>query len=298
MIKEDELKQELINFVKSIAREYPGIGKRMEASIRRIEKDVMGNFSRSVAFSVRTYIAGVLQAETQKQLMTGEELKIFAAITLELMNDREGSAGRIDPERLEGFSKHLEVEIRSRNLVASARDIAKELEELVGEDRSILDQDKARGIYSSFIELAQGKKPEEIEDFAANLSRAGIILKMFALQDRALKLEEERMAIVGSIRPEEVVYDPGRILLAKEILSLKIRSVDRSAASYKDVEEKKQAAIMLGKLKTFLQLKKKEVEWNILAGKLEEYFDISHEHDTDPFNLNRKRIIEETSIVH
>jgi len=293
MKQKDELKDEIVDFIKNICEEFPNIGNRMKGVIGDIEADLDGNFSVMTMLKIRTDIAEVMSHEVAVQEMTTKELSFLLDAIKEHIKNKKESGNRSDLMQVERLKKTLKLEIRNSKVSKKMTNIAKEVMKIIGKDKSILDPDSAVGIYSGFIQLAEGRKPEDIPEFKENLHRCETIIKMYRLKDRATKLEEEKESIVKELIASDVLRDKKRMLLEKEIISSKIRLIERGARNYKDIENKKRSEILLRKIKNFMLLVDKERKWNDLSSDLSEYFKSKQGLAKEPFgmkSLNRNNV--------
>lgn len=271
MKTEEELKQGLLNFARSICEEFPNAGRRMKSSILDIEKNVRENFSIEVVLTVGSDLGEVMSAEAALMNITLRDVEALIEATGEHIKVQKEDGNQEAMASAQKLKKALELELRSGRLREKGISIAKELKGLVG-DESIFDPDLAIGIYSGYVEMAKGKKPEKIPELAKNLERAETILKIHSLKDRVMNLSKERKAIMKEARPDETLYDLKKIALAKDIIALKIKRLEKSTMNYENVKEKKDAEVLLEKIKKMIQIGQKDLEWHALAKELGEYF--------------------------
>lgn len=287
MTNSEELKRGFVSFAKNIAEKLPVTKKNINEFIQSIENDAGGNFSMTYVIDARSRLAKIVFEGLENSLMTIKELEFLAAITDERVKYLEETGSTEGLAEVEKLCHILGIEIRSKKLAESAWRTSKEFAELIRSDPSIMDPGAAIGIYSGFIELADGKKPDEIPDLAGNLRKAETILKLYRLQETSKNQIAERMEITGKLLANGTIYNPKRIKLAKEILASKVRRLERRAANYKDVEDRKNAKAALARLNMFIRQVDKQLDWNDLDGKIGEY--LSTAENTLPFGLKKDK---------
>ncbi|MFA6097099.1 MAG: hypothetical protein WC788_05725 [Candidatus Paceibacterota bacterium] len=270
MTKEHEFKQRLVDFVKNVGTEFPNVGKKMKDSMQEIEADIMQDFSPELVQGVGSYVGRMMRDETSLYKNTKDTEDMIRVIDEHiLIEDGNGNAQSLTEVRK--LRRCLELELESEKLVKKNISVTEELDNLIG-DGSLLEADLMVGIFSGYVEMAKGKKPEEVLDLAKNLDRAEKIMKLFSLKEQADEINRAKQAIMDEIGSSRNLLNTKKMKLAREIVSLKIRRLRRNLANYENVREKKDTQDLLGKIEMLIRIGEKEIAWNKISVDFANYF--------------------------
>ncbi len=246
MTPEELLKTKVLDFVKSVGEEFPSAGKRMKVSMPNIEKDILKNFSRSVLSNIVSYLNEVMKSEVANTL-DGKELDFLANTTHEyfdsLIQENRGQEASLENARK--LRKAIELQSRIDRTLKKAFELERDL------FRQLLGAPASNHLKESYT-----GKISDAED----------------LLEKVIYLGKEKDAILKEMGADSDLYNPGKIAIAREVLSLKIGRLNRGLADHKDVEKREFAQTILHKLKKIGKIRKKEQEWIGLEKECNEFF--------------------------
>lgn len=265
-----ELQNDIIGFVRSIGEEFPIVGSKMRSSMQEIENGIMHDFSPNLVSNVGFHVGQMMKDETSKFKNTQDIQKVICAIDEHFMAVK-GSEKLEKLAEIKTLKRCLELEMKTENVMKRNALIIQGLKDLVG-DGSILDSNGMVGIFTGFVAMAKGKKPEEIAGFANDLERAERIVKIFDLKDDAEKLECEKQEVIAELASTGNLLNARKMRLAKEIVGLKLKRLMRNLASYDDVREKRETGKLFEKMKVLVRIGNKEIQWNKIDQDCSRYF--------------------------
>lgn len=268
---EDELKAELLDFAKGIYADFPQLGIT-EKSMSRMERDIMEYFCVETIINVGAYLGIRMKNEAEKCLTPGY-LEAVLAIANEHI-DFPGPNG--DPEVLakaKDLKRILELELRRGRLARSAEETEKKFNDLVEIGLALTDVDAMRGIYSGFIEMATGKKPEEIPGFAGNLELAEKVMRLFDLKDISEKLNAERTAIMKEAGPKDNMKDLDATILARDVLAFELNRLPKNPDNFEAISKKKNIGTHLSTMRKVVKIRQADLKWANLGSELGEFFE-------------------------
>lgn len=246
MTPEELLKTKVLDFVKSVGEEFPSAGKRMKVSMPNIEKDISKHFSRSVLSNIVSYLNEVMKSEVANTL-DGKELDFLANTTHEYFDSliRENRGQETSLENARKLRKAIELQSRIDRTLKKAFELERDL----------------------FRQLLGASASNHLEEpYAVKISDTEDLLK------KVMDLGKEKDAILKEMGVDSDLYNPGKIAIAKEVLSSKIGRLNRGLSDHKDVEKREFAQTILLKLKKIGKIRKKEQEWIGLEKECGEFF--------------------------
>jgi hypothetical protein len=240
----DELKRALLDYVESIGKEFPRAGKRMKGSILDIEEDLANHFSGYVISQIEYYLNKIMKNEVIRSFAS-EELEFLLEIADERIKILEGADDQEILMQARKLAKILMLELRAGGLMERAVEIERELRKEIDDALIMIPFDN----------------PDE-----------KIVSKLKILSERTIELVREKDAISKETGPDDILYGPGKMAVAKEVIVLKIRNLNRACVNRKDVEEKDNAQALLKKTKEIICIKEKEQQWRDTKEECRKYF--------------------------
>jgi len=221
---EGQLKEELLNFVNSVATEFPRSRKSMERSIPQIKADVVEHFSPNIVFKVGLYLSGIIAREGAEGL-TDQEAEFLIKLVVEHEKIMEESGNNDALLRTQKLERVMTLGLRARKIIESAGESMRE----------------ASGM---MLEACMHRDDENFVDDEKTS-------KLERLTKKAKELTKEKCAILEEIGSEGA--DPEiqmqTTILAKEIVAAKIRRLNRISATIEDICEKNRSEELIAKIK-------------------------------------------------
>lgn len=251
MKTEEEIKEGLLNLAKSIAKEFPRAGRIINSEMALIESEIMNQFSPEVAIKTGVYLANLMMSENARNLSTNDLELILEAIEehLAIQQENEESIWRTLQ-----MKKSLELKIRGLKLLKEKSEVSEAVKKMIAEDPTLTDKVHLRRIFSNYALMAKGKKPEDIPESGEELERVEKMLKLFSLEERDNELDDEAREIALEIGPLCTLTDQEKLEFEKDVITSKIRRLDRCTGNYDDVTRRKDAKVLLEKTKTQVKI--------------------------------------------
>lgn len=272
-----ELQKKIEKYLKSLLVEFPNIMRRMyeDGSFASIQDIVKNRFSRTTVDGMSSYFVKIFREETIGYITLGD-VKILLEIVEKRIQVLQGENG--DISGLEALRKCLNTEVAGSKLMKDEEAIRSELKNLTS-DRSLLSLEVASAISSGFIEISNGKKPEDIGDLKKLILKAESLVRMQQLAVESEKIFAEKVSIVKNVQEFGNARDLDKLILTKEALRQRIRDLNRHMENHQDIVAKEQAEKILAKINKIIQIEKKLQEWMDVANQCEMYFAIYGSND-------------------
>ncbi|MFZ2969599.1 MAG: hypothetical protein WA063_00470 [Minisyncoccia bacterium] len=257
--KEDELKRKSLNYVMSIAEEFPGARIEMDEAIPCIEADLANGLSRHIIPHIISHLNSAMEGEEIAGLSI-EEMDLLTDAVYEhdaiLRENKEENKGALaDAKKLK---KILDLEFRKATTFKDAIKIRDEL-------------------------LVQWQKADSMDPLGEVDDQW--ISDMKGLIERTSKMLNETKEIFHEVASDASLYGISEVEVAINILTSKIKRLNRISVSYKDVEENKRAQALLAKLKKVSHIRRKEQEWKEIELELREFLSIIGDDPFSPMDM-------------
>ncbi len=257
--KEDELIRKLLNYVMSIAEEFPGARIEMDEAIPCIEADLANGLSGHIIPHIISHLNSAMQGEEIAGLSI-EEMDLLTDAVYQhdaiLRESKEENKGALaDAKKLK---KILDLEFRKATTFKDAIKIRDEL-------------------------LVQWQKADSMDPLGEVDDQS--ISDMKGLIERTSKMLNETKEIFHEAGSDASLYGISEVNVAIDILASKIKRLNRISVSYKDVEENKSAQALLAKLKKVSHIRRKKQEWKEIEQELREFLSITGDDPFSPMDM-------------
>lgn len=292
MKTEEQIKEGLLNLAKSIAKEFPRAGRIINSEMALMESEIMNEFSPEVMIKTAVYLANLMAPENARNLSTNDLELILEAVKEHLSIQQENEESIWKTLLLK---KSLELKIRGLKLLKEKSEVSEAIKKMIAEDPTLTDKVHIRRIFSNYALMAKGKKPEDIPESGKELERVEKILKLFSLEERDNELDGEAQEIALEAGPVvSTLIDQEKLEFIKEIFASKIRRLDRCVGNYNDVTRRKDAKVLLEKIKTQVKIDRIMERMSDVLKDCNEFFQSKNEFsDHAPCRGMRIRVVPE-----
>lgn len=274
-----DLQNKIDNFLKSIETEFPEIARRMNVSksesIPGMRKLIHTKFCLKTVFSVGLNLSKAIRTEESGYLKNDDVEKLIAIIGERISLHSEGE-NTVD---LESLKKNLELNIKGAQLWIRSNEIENEFKMLLS-DESLAGMDVIFAISSAFLEMLNGKTPEEAKIPAELKTKAEALIMIKKLSDDIDRCVVEKAEFIEESKGYDSVRDIKYLNLMEDILKRRMEEYNEGSCNYSESEsEKKNVENILVRLGKIIRIVKKEQEWMDIANRCGMYFSIMGSND-------------------